>query len=233
MEALSPKLVLAARAGDEVAQDTIFKHFDSYIRGWAWKEVNTGRFAGTMIDADDLANMFRERIWLAIRKFKPRRSKDFAMVAKAYMAAGLWATRNKAHRQYAMPKERVHATHQTKRVRNKTTGKLIVKEVKVKGGIVLESSAPIPLHSLRIDGRVVEAERLIAALRVEVDFDFDLYVAELHDALAKRDPFLPMILRMLWQGSGLEEIAKYVGTTAERVQQLVEVEIRPLATQYL
>lgn len=231
-EAISIETVLAARAGDEIAQDIIFKHFDQYVKGWSWREVNSGRFVGTLFDADDLANMLRERIWLAIQKFNPKRGKDFPMVAKAYMAAGMWSTRNQGHRQMRMPKERVKTEHVQKRVRNKT-GKLVVKEVAVRGGEVLQSRAPMSISGTNLQGDPIEAERLIAQLRVEVDFDFHLFVEELHAELARRDPFLPQILRMLWQGSQLKEIAALVGTTKERIEQLVDLEIRPLATQYL
>lgn len=229
---LTVALIHAAKRGEEEAQDAIFKHFESYVKGWAWREANGGGFAGTLYAADDLSNMLRERIWLAIRKFNIRRAngsgvKNFKALCKSYMAAGMWATRNQGHRQSRMPKELVKKESTEKRTRN-ASGKLAVITTVVEGGEILQSIAPMSLSSLRSDGSTIEADRLIARLRVDIDFDFDRYLNELRADLALRDPFLPAIFNMLWEGLQLKEIAQDIGTTVEHILYLVETEIQPM-----
>lgn len=234
---LTATLIHAAKGGDDNALDTIFKHFEQYVKGWAWREANGGGFAGTLYGADDLANILRERIWLAVQKFDEKRIKGdvvkgFVNLCKAYMAAGMWMTRNKGHRQQRMPKERVTKEFVEKRTRNKT-GKLVVERVEVVGGEIMQSSAPVSISGFRHDGNAVEAERLIARLRVEIDFDFNLFMGQLRAELARRDPYLPMILNMLWEGMQLKEIAAVIGTSAEHIFEIVDTEIRPLAVKFM
>jgi hypothetical protein len=229
---LTVSLIHAAKRGDELAQEAIFAHFETYVKGWAWREANSGGFAGTLYGADDLANMLRGRIWLAIQKFNIQRAngagvKNFVALCKSYMAAGMWATRNQGHRQSRMPKERVAKEFAEKRTRN-ASGKIAVTQVKVVGGEVLQSSAPVSMSGFKHDGAEVEADRLIERLRVEVDFDFEIYVSGLRADLASRDAFLPTIFNMLLDGLQLKEIASNIGTTAEHIAHLVETEIHPM-----
>ena len=231
-------MIYAATLGNEAAQNDIILAFDKYIKGWAWKEIASGGFVGTMYGAEDLENMLRERIWLAMQQFDENKAngavvKNFIVLCKGYMAGGMWKTRNAGHRAVRMAKQKVKKATKTEYTRNPVTRKLIATEVEVVGGVVLES-----VHSHSLDGvpngdpGAYEADRLVAALKVEIDFDFNIYLAQLRDELAKKDPFLPLIFNMLWEGSYMDEIAAVVGTTSEYVQELINTELQPLVLQF-
>lgn len=230
---LTIELIDAAQRGDEAAQDAIFTYFDKYVKGWGWREANSGSFAGTLFDADDLANMLRERIWLAMQKFRVERAngkvvQNFIAVCKAYMAAGMWSTRNQGHRAQRMPKQRVAKEFVEKRTRNPISGKISVASVPVESGEVLQSAAWVSIHGLQGPNGSIDADRLIRSLRVEIDFDFEIYLADIRAELAGRDPFLRIIFDMLYEESGIHEIAEVVGTSAARIKELIQSEIQPM-----
>ncbi len=233
MSVIPPKLVLAARAGDEIAQAEIFKQFEDYIKGWAWRESRSS-FWGTIMDADDIANMLRERVWLAVTKFQPYKrknsKKNFIMVAKAYMAAGMWAARKKIHRNKRMRK--VVSPFQVKdRWVRKENGLLVVKQVRgTKKNPLMDSVAPVLMSSAQGDDHT-EVERLVTTLRTTIDFDFDIFLAEMKEALAKQDPFLPQVLQMLWDGFSCKEIAAELGSSLGQIKQLVFTDLYLLSAQ--
>ena len=233
-QTLTALMVYAACSGDEEAQDGVIATFNTYVKGWANREVISGKFIGSSMDADDLANMLRERIWMAIEKFDMRRSKkdivtDFTLLAKSYMAAGMWHTRKHAHRHMRMPKVVVKKEFDEKMVRNAETGKLTVTRVANKGGQALQSCAAERLNPIGLDGSEMESDRMIEALRVRIDFDLNIHLDRIRVELGKRDALLSEIFDMLIHGLALDEIAQFIGTSADYIADLITREIKPVA----